>query len=290
MATPQQLRADIDLRLETVPNNFFKSVGIAQDELFDGINAVIQSMDTVDGVITNSARNIRLIQGLDGLINEILIGGSYYSGLATFGGEMITQGALVSDWFSATVPQYTAQQSYQTLLANTSKTAIDKFTSEAVDTVFNKPLKDIINQSITTRTSTAQVTESISDFIRGNDQIDGKLLRYSKQIGRDAFSVVDRQLTEFIADDLGMTWFLYAGDTVKDSREFCIHRVGKYFHRNEVEGWANLTWQGKAPVNSGTIFVILGGYNCLHVLLPVNIEQVPQDVIDRNINNGNYEN
>ncbi len=290
MATPQQLRADIDLRLETVPNNFFKSVGIAQDELFDGINAVIQSMDTVDGVITNSARNIRLIQGLDGLINEILIGGSYYSGLATFGSEMITQGALVGDWFSATVPQYTQQQSYQTLLANTSKTAIDKFTSEAVDTVFNKPLKDIINQSITTRTTTAQVTESISDFIRGNDQVEGKLLRYSKQIGRDAFSVVDRQLTEFIADDLGMTWFLYAGDTVKDSREFCIHRVGKYFHRNEIEGWANLTWQGKAPVNSGTIFVILGGYNCLHVLLPVNIEQVPQDVIDRNINNGNYEN
>ncbi len=290
MATPQQLRADIDLRLETVPNNFFKSVGIAQDELFDGINAVIQSMDTVDGVITNSARNIRLIQGLDGLINEILIGGSYYSGLATFGSEMITQGALVGDWFSATVPQYTQQKSYQTLLANTSKTAIDKFTSEAVDTVFNKPLKDIINQSITTRTTTAQVTESISDFIRGNDQVEGKLLRYSKQIGRDAFSVVDRQLTEFIADDLGMTWFLYAGDTVKDSREFCIHRVGKYFHRNEVEGWANLTWQGKAPVNSGTIFVILGGYNCLHVLLPVNIEQVPQDVIDRNINNGNYEN
>jgi len=290
MPTPSQLRKDIDLRLETVPDAFFAAVDIAQDELFAAINKLILELDTFDGLVVNNSRNVQLLSSLDGLITQVLRGGAYYAGLTTYGAEFIVQGGLVAEWFNTTTDLFTAKEAYTNTLKRSSAAAIDKFTESAVDNVFNKPLKDLINQSITSGASTTQITESVQQFIKGNDQVDGKLLRYSKQIGRDAFSASDRQLTEFIADDLGMIWYLYAGDTVKDSREFCIARVGKYFHRNEISDWHTLTWQGKAPVNSGTIFVLLGGYNCLHVVLPVTIDQVPQDVINRNIANGNFQN
>jgi hypothetical protein len=36
------------------------------------------------------------------------------------------------------------------------------------------------------------------------------------------------------------------------------------------------------------IFVFVAGYNCSHEMVPVHILIVPKDVIDRNIENGNY--
>jgi len=50
--------------------------------------------------------------------------------------------------------------------------------------------------------------------------------------------------------------------------------VGKVFTTEEVKEWASLDWQGKNPAtNASNIFTLLGGYNCMHTLLPVSKER-----------------
>ena len=56
--------------------------------------------------------------------------------------------------------------------------------------------------------------------------------------------------------------FLYAGDLVEDSRDFCVERAGHEFWREDGEEWNGLEWRGK--IQGVDFFVQVGGYRCRH--------------------------
>lgn len=58
------------------------------------------------------------------------------------------------------------------------------------------------------------------------------------------------------SSDAGLNYFVYRGPDDKVTRPFCQSRVGKVFHRRELESWDN--GQG-IPASTS-----LGGYNCRH--------------------------
>jgi hypothetical protein len=58
--------------------------------------------------------------------------------------------------------------------------------------------------------------------------------------------------------------FLYAGDIIEESRDFCVARAGLEFHRSEGELWNGLHWRGK--IEGVDFFIQIGGYNCRHHL------------------------
>ena len=58
--------------------------------------------------------------------------------------------------------------------------------------------------------------------------------------------------------------FLYAGDVIEESREFCVARAGLEFHRSEGELWNGQHWRGK--IEGVDFFIQVGGYNCRHHL------------------------
>lgn len=285
------MRGKIDERLQTIPDEWFDVVGKSQLQLFDNIDKLIKQLDVKDGLIVNNDRNNTILAQIDNIINETLFSSNsdYLNGLTNYGAGILEQGRLIQDWFAANISNYTPSETYAQQMRRLSIRAVDKFTEDYLRVTYNQPLKDLVQQSLTAGVTPQQMTESVKQYILGTDELDGKLVKYAKTIGRDLFSAADRELTVYISDDLGLVWYLYAGGTVNDSREFCVERAGKYFHRNEIESWVSLSWQGKAPVNEGTIFILLGGYNCLHVLLPVDISAVPADVIERNKLSGNYE-
>lgn len=56
--------------------------------------------------------------------------------------------------------------------------------------------------------------------------------------------------------------FIYAGDIIEESREFCVQRAGNEFWRKDGESWNEQEWRGKIP--GVDFFIQVGGYNCLH--------------------------
>lgn len=117
----------------------------------------------------------------------------------------------------------------------------------------------------------------------------GALANYASQVAYDAISQGDRAYSNAIAEEGKYEWYLYSGTDQENSRPFCEERKGKYFHFKEIEAWADLNWQGKADgTNAQTIFILAGGYRCIDSILPVSIAVVPEEVIQRNIQNGNY--
>lgn len=262
---------------------------LATQELLNKVYLqLLDEMDYTNGYLAATQRNFDLINQVDTSINALFVKSPYLTGLTDYAKGMTTQVGLVGEYFGV-LGKDISLPAYQTVIRNIQANAIDKLTEQAINNAFAKPLKDILNQSITTGTTRKEVIDSVTNFVTGTPELDGKLVKYVKQVSNDAFAVVDRQTSKYLAEQLGLDdWWLYAGGTVKDSRQFCIERHGHYYHRLEVESWVGLTWQGKAPVNEGTIFALLGGYNCQHIAMPVSIGIVPQEDIDRNIANGNY--
>lgn len=151
------------------------------------------------------------------------------------------------------------------------------------------PLADILSQNINTGGSYSGMLDQIRTFIRGNENLDGRLISYSRGILNDTLYQYSRGYQQSVTADLGLEWYRYIGGLVKDSRSFCIERAGKYFHHKEIEAWGSLEWQGRNRyTTSSSIFVVAGGYNCSHSIVPVHISIVPEDVIERNIAAGNY--
>jgi len=90
----------------------------------------------------------------------------------------------------------------------------------------------------------------------------------------------DRSYTSAVSEDLQAEWFLYAGNTIKTSREFCVERHNHYYYYKTIEDWSHEDWSGKIPgTNEKTIFTTAGGFSCRHSIIPVSINIVPRKVI-----------
>lgn len=75
----------------------------------------------------------------------------------------------------------------------------------------------------------------------------------------------------------GITDFLYYGNVIKSTRDFCARRAGRIYSMKEIQSWNALNWQGKKP---GNVFLNRGGYNCRHTMHPVKKGWINEGRID----------
>jgi hypothetical protein len=279
-------------RRDYVPNNFLDAIPPAQRNLVKQLITALGSLKTEDGKLVADTGNLAKIESISSTLNADLFTGDYRKALESFIKEFSTQATITNKYFEKAFGNvFDAEDKfYKELTANSQKQALQLLANNAIDANFIAPLKQQLTASITTGATYADTVTSLRLFIEGSPEVDGTLLRYVKQVARDTYSVADRTYTNVISDRLGAQWFFYQGGEMADSRDFCIERHGKYFHKKEIEAMAAKDWQGKMKgTNERTIFVMAGGYNCEHSFLPVSEFAVPKDVIQRNIENGNYQ-
>ena len=144
------------------------------------------------------------------------------------------------------------------------------------------PIAQEVGAYIATGGRYSDLVRSVSDIVTGGDTSDGAILGNAKTAVNDLVSVYERTTTKVAADQVGAEFFLYQGRPIDTTRQFCMARAGKYWHREEIAGWGDEEWSGKAEgTNSETIFSFLGGYNCRHVLVPVARRDVPSSDLER---------
>lgn len=185
------------------------------------------------------------------------------------------------------------------------------FTKKTEDSVRNKMLLrlgmsgnkleygvlfDMLNETSTIRDIQAQAFKALSggmnrqdfekqmkNFIEGDGKL-GVAERHIYTAIHDIYAQNDRIISKTYADELGLTHFLYTGDVIKTTRDFCLERVGKAFTKEEIErfgtsedvygGYTNKSkgeFQGKPDVYDP--FADAGGYNCRHILRGITEEE-----------------
>lgn len=288
-------------RIESIPEQFQSSVEKLQRRFYNRITELIGQLEVRDGQIVMSEANLLKVQMINDELRQVLNSREYLSAVRNFTSQFDTQKAINDEYFrKAFGSDFTQVAMANQLVANSKRNAFQLLAGAQAEQNFIAPITTQLEQAVASGASYSQTIKGIRELVEGNDEVDGRLLRYSKQVTWDAFALSDRAYTNAVAEDLDVEWFRYSGGLVKDSRCFCEERDRQYFHFKEIEAFGRMEdlgecnigegWQGMMPgTNESTIFVVAGGYNCRHTWSPVSIVLVPRDVILRNISNGNFE-
>ncbi|MFI5404907.1 MAG: hypothetical protein ACHQ1D_00190 [Nitrososphaerales archaeon] len=293
--------AEKNQRIEDIPLEFQSSVEKLQRRIFNKVIDLIGQLDTEGGSIKMTEANLLRVEMINSELKQVLNGKEYTGAVREFVSEFEVQKNVNDKYFKqAFKSEFNQVGIANQLVKNSQRNAFELLAGAPAEQNFITPIKSQLEHAVSSGASFKDTIKGIRELVEGSDEVDGRLLRYSKQVSWDSFALSDRAYTNAVADDLELEWFRYSGGIVRDSRCFCDERNGNYYHFKEIEAWGRMQDLGECNIGGGwagmmqgtnesTIFIVAGGYNCKHSIMPVSLGLVPRDVIDRNIANGNFE-
>lgn len=121
---------------------------------------------------------------------------------------------------------------------------------------------NIVLENVSAKASFTKLKGDLSEVILGTEDVNGAMTKYLRTYAYDTFSVVQRTVDLNMADTYGFNCFVYEGNLIKDSREFCQQHLGEIICRDQFPQFEAQDWAGKNP--DLPFEVALGGYNCRH--------------------------
>jgi hypothetical protein len=176
---------------------------------------------------------------------------------------------------------------------------VDSLTESGLNTELITPIREMITAYTTTGGSYSKMTKELNNYINGTPEIDGALVKYTKQIATDSINQYTATVNSVLASDLGWEWFRYVGSNIKTTRTFCKALTKKqYYHISElpqiikgnfeefkamngqIYDRTNLPQGMIEDTNTSNFQVYRGGYNCGHQAYPIPKILVPKNIIN----------
>lgn len=282
--TAPQLAERLETIITRAEDRFGAAILDTQKSMYSDMLLQLKELDLdAKGYIKNSGANRKIIQQAGKLFNESLESSGYYGALNQYVSnlEVINQANAI--YFSAISESFSANKLFIKSLQNQTIQSLEStLLNEGLSANVKQPLLNILNQNVNGGGSFAGMLDQVRGYIEGVEGKQGALMKYARTWTADALFNYSRSYQQAVSSDLGLEFFYYSGGIVKDSRDFCRERHDQHFHQKEIEGWAELSWQGKNPnTTESSIFIYAGGYSCRHSMIPVHKSTVPQEVKDR---------
>jgi len=287
MATLLQKANDIVRVLDSSVDTFFEALPASEKKLYSEILSLIKELKVTKGNIAVSVTNIRLINKLRPLIENVLQRNKHLKDVGAFIKTYDTVTKAQNEYFSLIASKFKPPKLLKEVKKQAINETIDGLTERGLGNVVTDELTQILKQNIESGGSYAKFTEQLRESILGTPDEDGIMARNSRTFVTDTLNQYSATYSKTITDDLGLVWYQYVGSLITTSREFCIHLVGKrYVHESEITGIINGKIDGEKVSLAGLIpdttkdnFPILrGGYNCRHQMLAVSEATVPKKV------------
>lgn len=282
--TPNELSGNIDGIIGKAEAAFGKKVSQTQTALFEQMQLLMNRLELhPDGTIMQNRANRELLAKVDIYFNRAFNETGYYNELNGFTGDILKITSENTAYFSFVGESFSANAQYiKSLQKQTMSDLTNLLANEGLEAAMKQPIVSIMNQNINTSASFNDLLKQVREFTLGTDKLEGQLKRYSRQIVNDSLFNYNRALQEAISESANLSWYKYSGSIDKDSRPFCIARVGKYFKKDVIERWAALDWAGKRRgTTASTIFIYCAGYNCRHQMIPVSEAMVPKSYLKK---------
>lgn len=139
-------------------------------------------------------------------------------------------------------------------------------------------LKIVVLRSIRSGATLGEFTRAVRDFVTGTPQATGRLRTYWRTYAYDLFNQVQEAKNEQFRRGLNLEWFLYVGDVIKDSREFCRKKAGRIFAIKEADAeWPkDRDLIGRGSAIPYTPRIDRGRWNCRHRIRYITEEMAEQ--------------
>ena len=256
-----------------------------QQSLLANLLQIFAKLQTdVAGNILPTPENMRLlIDGINAAVSKTFSSPTYVSALREYIAAFDEAAKINENYFSAALdafnsfdPRFVAQK--QASIVQVTQ----RFAGGPAQSRIAEALSTVLQTSVTSGGSYEQLTDVLRAAVTGANGEMGILEKHIKTAAHDAIMEFNRSYTASVAGAYNLVFYLYDGGRQQTSRDFCLKREGKYFHKKEIESWASQNWAGKNPATtSTTIFTYCGGYNCNHRLIPVDAAVVPDEFVAR---------
>jgi hypothetical protein len=289
--TPETLARELETLLNSAGDVYSAELIKVQNKIFNDLLIHFKSLELDDeGYIKQTAENRRILNKAQDVFDESIQNSPYQKALEKHLQVISKVNSLNATYFATISDSFAPNKNFikglQTeLIANLNTFIL----GDGLQANIVLPLNQILNQNVNTGGSFSGFLDQVRTYIKGTDEVQGRLLSYSRNYVSDTLFNYSRSYQQSVTADLGLEFYLYSGGLMDTSRPFCQDRAGNFYHHNEVAKWADLSWAGKNKLTTeSSIFVLAGGYSCRHSIVPVDTSIVPRETIDRNIKNGNY--
>ena len=282
--TPQSLANQIEGLVIAANERYATQIIGVQSKLYNDLVTILKFIETdADGNILQNAGNRAILRAGQNQFDKTIQNSAYQSAVEDHLRVIPKIDELNAAYFESVSSAFLPNRVFIKQLQTSAIETVNSFVlQDGLAAQVKLPLNEILNQNINAGGSFSGMLKQVETFIKGNDQVEGRLLRYTRTYLSDAIFNYTRAYQQAVTADLKLEFYLYAGGLMDKSRPFCIERAGKFFHHNEIENWANLDWQGKNPLTTeSSIFVLAAGFNCRHSIIPVHESIVDSDVIER---------
>jgi hypothetical protein len=295
--TPEELAAEIERLIVANSAKFAGIITNIQGTIYNKLIGILKGLELDgEGYIKQSAANRTILREAQNTFDDIIANSPYQNAVENHLRLIPKLDAVNGVYFKKISDSFTPNRIFiKELQKQIIQDVNSNLLNEGVIAQVKTPLNNILSQNINSGGSFAGFQEQLRTFIKGNGDIEGRLLRYTSTYTSDTLFNYSRGWQEAVTADLGLEFYLYSGGIIAKgkksagSREFCIERVNKYYHRKEIEAWASLKWAGKNPLTTkSSIFTFAGGYSCRHSIIPVSELILPDEVIQRAISEGFY--
>lgn len=127
-------------------------------------------------------------------------------------------------------------------------------------------VKNVVLQAIKQQQTLREFSTTLRDYVVSTPDADGRLKKYWRTYAYDLFNQSTEIKNEQFRRGLDLQWFIYVGDVIKDSREFCRKKAGNVFSVVEADTeWPNdKDLIGKGSGIPYTPRIDRGRWNCRH--------------------------
>lgn len=245
------------------------------------VKMVEKSVENLQNKIINSVQTLSTKRGqLEGVrVNLKQAQKVHKDVIRLFGDQFSRDMRRMIDDFSSV--ESLIESSYSYLGESVKFTGLDRTTMDILkdgywrdylaigDQQKNKVIQEIYNQVIAGG-EFSQLVGSVEQALLGSNLtgVTGRpLVGYARLYARDMIMNFHNEVNIKKAEEINIKHFLYVGDIIATTRQFCKTRVGKYYTKNQIQSWT-YRWAGK----SGPAFTHRGGWNCRHHWQPIRPE------------------
>lgn len=302
MAEADKLLKEKLKRLDTVGDNFASaSMQVQKTMLKNALGELEKLTRDASGKIIANTKNLNIVQSVISTIQSTLSQAEYQSLVSGLLSEMDKQAEINDKILEKQLGGVKNKSFADGMLDNIKKSTATNLTQVSTANISNG-LAQFLNTAVSGGSTYKEVQAYVQDYLIGAEGKDGSLVRYTRQIANDSFAIADRSRIRIISESTGAEFYRYQGGEIDTTRCFCEERNGLIFHIEEIKAWGDgditagdmssecgYPWQGmNTGTNSGNIVDLLGGYNCLHTLMPVSELDVPEEVLRRVMDAGYY--
>ena len=285
--------------LDTVPDKLNNVAKSQEPKIFSESVKFFDQLETEGDEVLVNENNINLIQlyPLQEIIIGTTFGAAFLDYLKSFDSHARDSASIIAESMEVNVP---ITDKSRLALIGYKQQAKGVITAAGMEAAVVAPIKLELSNTIISGSRKADILNLLETTLLTTPEANSSLALHLSRTTSDRFAFADRAFNQVITEDLNPEWWVYRGGLLTDSREFCVRRNGKFFHTEEVREWGDPNiflpgfngkgkWQGRIKgTNQGNIMINLGGFNCKHSIIPTSVFRVPQDVILRNIDDGNF--